>query len=312
MLAPLGSQAETITATNAAQIVINDYNNGDSAASPYPSTINVSGLTNQVAQVTVTLWGLNHGFCSDISMMLVNPSGQGVVLMSQVGGLNAISVSRLTFDDNASLGLPYIGNIWVITNGVYRPTDGVVSNYFVPTAPVGPYGNTLSFLNGSNPNGAWSLYVEDEAPDDSGVITNGWSLSIVTAPFYDGINLTDPAQVVLDLDGDGLSNLIEYALGTDPRDPADAGKGMLITTTSSAGNEYVSLQYRRRKNTAGLNLQYLPEVSGDSQTWNSDASHVLSVGVTPIDAQFDLVTVRDLTPTTSSAPRFIRLRVVEN
>lgn len=120
--------------------------------------------------------------------------------------------------------------------------------------------------------------------------------------------LADPLG---DWDGDGRSNLIEYALGTDPNNPNDNAMGMNIWILNDAGNNYLAMAYRHRI-TAGLPLQYVPEVSGDKQTWVSDAAHVLSLGATPIDVQFEWVTVRDTVPLSPTTPRFIRLTVLEN
>lgn len=49
------------------------------------------------------------------------------------------------------------------------------------SAPVGPWGSTLSVMNGSNPNGLWFLFVQDDAVFDTGMITNGWYATLVTA-----------------------------------------------------------------------------------------------------------------------------------
>lgn len=46
--------------------------------------------------------------------------------------------------------------------------------------PPKPYGSTLSALNGSNPNGTWSLFVMDDTPLNVGIISNGWTLTLVT------------------------------------------------------------------------------------------------------------------------------------
>jgi uncharacterized repeat protein (TIGR01451 family) len=48
------------------------------------------------------------------------------------------------------------------------------------TAPAPPYGSTLAALNGANPNGTWSLFVLDVVAPDSGIISNGWSLTLTT------------------------------------------------------------------------------------------------------------------------------------
>ena len=120
--------------------------------------------------------------------------------------------------------------------------------------------------------------------------------------------LADPLG---DWDGDGRSNLIEYALGTDPTNPNDNAMGMQIWIMDVSGSKYLALGFRQRT-AAGLGLQYLPEVSADKTTWYSDASHVSAVATTSIDSQFNYVTVRDTVPLTPSTPRFIRLTVIEN
>jgi uncharacterized repeat protein (TIGR01451 family) len=47
--------------------------------------------------------------------------------------------------------------------------------------PPPPYGSTLAALNGSNPNGNWQLFIQDDSMFDSGVISNGWVLTLTTA-----------------------------------------------------------------------------------------------------------------------------------
>jgi hypothetical protein len=72
------------------------------------------------------------------------------------------------------------------------------------------------------------------------------------------------------------------------------------------------MQFKKRHNPVDFPLQYLPEVSADNQTWYSDGGHISQVSLTPLDAQFDQVIVRDLTSITPAAPRFIRLRIIQN
>src|SRR6185369_1475788 len=49
--------------------------------------------------------------------------------------------------------------------------------------PSGPYANPsrLSVFNGTVPNGVWSLYIVDDADEESGNILNGWSLTVTTS-----------------------------------------------------------------------------------------------------------------------------------
>ncbi len=47
--------------------------------------------------------------------------------------------------------------------------------------PPAPYGTTLANLNGSNPNGNWQLFVLDDAQFNTGVISNGWAVTLTLA-----------------------------------------------------------------------------------------------------------------------------------
>jgi hypothetical protein len=138
--------------------------------------------------------------------------------------------------------------------------------------------------------------------------TNGFF--VVVRGLYSGIDLTDPAVATQDPNGDGFSNLLKYALGMDPANPMDIQNGMAVSILPASGVEFVTMTFRRRRNTPWLG--YLPEVSGDRQNWFSDGAHVHQLSLFPLDDQFDSVTVQDLTPITASTPRFIRLSVVSN
>jgi uncharacterized repeat protein (TIGR01451 family) len=194
----------TAAYTNNTAIAIPDHG----PASPYPSTISVSGLTGLVGKVTVSLKGVTHGFPDDIDIILVSPSGQKVVLMSDTGGGHSITNVNLTFDDSATSGLPDSAQI---VSDTYKPTDFEPGDSFPPPAPAGAVSAFLSAFNGSNPNGNWSLYVVDDATGDSGAISS-WSLAITTiTPVSPAVNLV----VTL----------------TDAPDPVFVGAGLTYTIT---------------------------------------------------------------------------------
>jgi subtilisin-like proprotein convertase family protein len=126
-------------------------------------------------------------------VLLVGPAGQKVVLMSDVGsGNDAVNVT-VTFDDTA----PPIGT--TVVNGTFSPTNSGVGDPFPAPAPALPHGTLLSAFNGVNPNGAWRLFVVDDAGGDLGAYTGGWSLTITTAApvcVVEACTLTCPANVV--------------------------------------------------------------------------------------------------------------------
>ena len=150
------------------------------AASPYPSTINVTGLSSGITKLVVKLFGVNHTYPRDVDIKLVAPDGRRILLMSDAGaaqGGTALVNATLTFDDNAPL-LPCAASFG---SGGYRPTncqDNEGDDVFPAPAPTGVTGDSLAHFAGLNPNGVWSLYVRDDAATDQGVIQGGWELDI--------------------------------------------------------------------------------------------------------------------------------------
>ena len=47
--------------------------------------------------------------------------------------------------------------------------------------PLQPWGNTLSVMNGADPNGPWLLYIQDDTPPQNGTNFNGWFVTLTTA-----------------------------------------------------------------------------------------------------------------------------------
>ena len=144
-------------------------------ASPYPSTISVSGIVGTVTKVTARLNGMNHTFPGDIDILLAGPGGQRIVLLSDVGGTADLVNVTLTFDDAGPV-VPA-----TIVSGTFRPTNSGTGDVFPAPAPGAPHGSLLADFNGVNPNGTWSLYALDDASIDAGNISGGWSLSFQTA-----------------------------------------------------------------------------------------------------------------------------------
>ncbi|MBC8094829.1 MAG: hypothetical protein H7Y43_03355, partial [Akkermansiaceae bacterium] len=146
-----------------------------SPASPYPSTIEVSGITEPISSVVVTINSFAHAFPEDIGMLLVGPGEQTVMLMDSVGGGTSVSGIALGFDDAAPTEIASS----TLASGNYRPTGNNLYSLNFP-APSSPYGNTLAPLAAS-PNGTWSLFVQDFAGEDAGSITGGWTLQLISS-----------------------------------------------------------------------------------------------------------------------------------
>jgi len=199
---------------------------------PYPSVINVTGLTSAVNKATVTLSNISHQFAKDLDVMLLGPGGQAVMLMSDAGG-SSLNGATLTFDDQADAALPGSG---VILPGTYRPSNyGASQDIFPAPAPAGPYGGSLALFNNTDPNGPWSLFVVDGTPGGIGAINGGWHLDLRTAdPISDlAVSTTAaPAPVAVN------SNLV-FTVAVTNRGPAAVG-GVMLTNTLPPGITFLS------------------------------------------------------------------------
>ncbi len=148
------------------------------AAATYPLTISVSSLTGTITGVGVRLNGLTHTYLDDLDILLVSPNGDKCMIMSDAGGFGpGVSGARFGFTHNAPGPMP--DNTIPPSPGTFLPTDFEVGETMPAPAPVGPYGTALSVFNGQNPNGTWSLYINDDLSGDSGLLSN-WELLIYT------------------------------------------------------------------------------------------------------------------------------------
>ncbi|HEU0174483.1 MAG TPA: M36 family metallopeptidase [Blastocatellia bacterium] len=226
----------TISATssfsNPTAIIIPATGTGASTgapSNPYPSNINVSGITGTVSKVTVDLFNFNHTFPGDVDVLLVGPGGQKLLLMSDVGGgTDAVNVN-LTFDDAAAA----VGA--TVVTGTFSPTNIGAGDLFPAPAPPGPYPDPqqLSVFNGVNPNGVWSLYVVDDAAADTGNFNGGWRINITTtdpACCSSPCTLNVPSNIVVNNDPGVCGAVVNYSA------PSFSGSCGVVTSDPPSGS----------------------------------------------------------------------------
>ncbi|MCX6969657.1 MAG: alpha-L-arabinofuranosidase [Verrucomicrobia bacterium] len=105
-----------------------------------------------------------------------------------------------------------------------------------------------------------------------------------------------------DPDGDGIPNLMEYALGLEAKTCSVAGLPVAGTQTDG-GRTYLTLTFAKIRSLA--DITYTVQVSGDLQTWNSGPSYAARTD----DGSTDQAVYRDLTAIQDHPRRFIRLMV---
>lgn len=112
-------------------------------------------------------------------------------------------------------------------------------------------------------------------------------------------NLTGPDT---DKDGDGISNLMEYALGLNPHQPDSHVSGLTYDIETIESKKYLRLTVHR--NHLATDLVYNVEVCGDAELWGTASTVVEENSAT-------VLRVRDSVSFDDVSPRFIRLKVTQ-
>ncbi len=178
-LSPAGHPAEakkkfrtktvTRTFTNTGAIAIPGTGT-EGEANPFPSTIQVGGIKKgSDLDVNLTLNALSHADPGDLGVLLVAANGRPALVMDGTGGNDAVVDIALTFDDEAAAVISVDDPL---TAGTFRP-----SVFPFPSGTTAGYPG-LAALDGSNPNGAWELFVFDDNVNETGAIAEGWTLTI--------------------------------------------------------------------------------------------------------------------------------------
>ena len=158
------------------ELITTSNNSPVSASTGYPTPISVSGLKGKIRDVNVRLTNLDHARPDDLEMLLVGPQGQTAIVLADVGGTTLITDVTLRLDDEAPALLP---DETTLQSGTFRPTNALGEAIaFNPTAPDTAANAALSVFDGTNPNGTWRLFVQDDhAPTGIGFFES-WALEI--------------------------------------------------------------------------------------------------------------------------------------
>ncbi len=156
-------------------------------AALYPSSITVTGAGTSITTVDVQLNRLTHTWPDDMDLLLVGPTGAKLVIQSDVGGsVDVTDLSYVISDSGATL-LPDAGPL---VAGTFMPSNVTSGDAFAAPAPAGPHDEAApagaatltSVFAGTDPNGAWNLFLVDDSGGDGGTYAGGWCLDFATTP----------------------------------------------------------------------------------------------------------------------------------
>jgi hypothetical protein len=144
-------------------------------AAPYPSERNAFGFKRgRILDVNLTLKNFSHTYSDDVNVLLSH-RGKTRLVMSDVGGDTDANNITIRLDDEAANKLP---DESALSAGSFRPTNVGGGDAFPAPAPATSGKVLLKGFDGENPNGAWRLWVVDDAGNDVGQFAGGWSITI--------------------------------------------------------------------------------------------------------------------------------------
>jgi gliding motility-associated-like protein len=180
LVLPIGAPT-VVTCTSPSPVVVTGGPavtiNASGNASPFPANLNaaLTGNCNYKVQ-SVTVNGITHSWPNDIDMWIQSPTGQAVILMSDVGSAtDFVPNTNLTFQ----MGSPLMTGTTPGT-GTYAPTDITPGDAGIPAGAT----TDLATLTGTaaQMSGNWGLYIIDDVGGDAGAILN-WSITFETTVF---------------------------------------------------------------------------------------------------------------------------------
>ena len=233
--APVGGAPVTVTGGAIANPGTGTIGN----ANPYPSTVNVAGLTGN-KKITLEFTGLNTTFPGDMDWLLVGPGGQKMVVLSDaVSAFSTQANVNVVLKDDAANTLPAgalasMAGEWKPTDHTAAPTDNFPAP--APAAPwstPGPTGSatfaSVFGTDGATMNGTWSLYGVDDVSGDVATIT-GWKLTFEANDFvcqYPPIITSNEARADFDNDGKTDFSVFRPAEGNWYLNQTTAGFGVV-------------------------------------------------------------------------------------
>jgi hypothetical protein len=230
------------------------------------------------------------------------------ILMAICRPVAAVQTVTLAWDPSSDPGVTgyklYYGTAcatYCYTNNVGNVTSATITNL----AEGCTYFFAVTACNSSGLESGYSNELSYTVPNS---LLQTWQIT-----YFSQADLTNAAKQatlwgdLADPDKDGRNNLLEYSLGLSPLGSANSTTALGAAVQSGSGGQYQVLTFNRRKSDASL--AYLPQVSSDKQNWSSAAGAIAAIATNSLDANFDAVTYKDLTPVTTGHPRFFQLNV---
>lgn len=139
-------------------LFVTDTSSTGTFAPTCPVNTSYNTIGSCYALSAVVIDSLTHTYCGDLTITLISPNGDSLVLSDQNGG-SGNDYLNIVFTDTALTYISSVSTGGFAAGGYYHTQDSV----------------GLAKFNGTNPNGIWTLWIVDNASGDDGYIDN-WHL----------------------------------------------------------------------------------------------------------------------------------------
>ncbi|HEX2085515.1 MAG TPA: Calx-beta domain-containing protein, partial [Solirubrobacteraceae bacterium] len=170
----IGGGFRVTIAIGASQIAIPGGAASMGPAAPFPAVQDVA-TPGIITDLDVLLEGVTHRLPADVEVVLEGPRGQTVGLLADACSAASVANREWVIDDEVTGTF-----LSPCTSGSYRPA-GAAQSLPAP-APGAPYGTSLSAFDLTDADGAWKLWVNDDALDNAGYVIDGYTLQMQTRP----------------------------------------------------------------------------------------------------------------------------------
>jgi type VI secretion system Hcp family effector len=110
-----------------------------------------------------------------------------------------------------------------------------------------------------------------------------------------------------DFDKDGIANLLEYGVGSDPKDPTD-GPGLVVFTEEIVeGIAYPAIRFKRLIGKLDPSLIVNVELATDQFDWRTKPGDTVEVRSTPFSETHEEVVIRSSLPISGAVRQMMRL-----